>query len=66
MNRIDTPKMNHKTGKMEQIIITNSGRKGKIAYATCPYNNCEFHSKEFGSKSREIIINHIEEIHENN
>ena len=64
MNKIGNIKMNKRTGKMEQKIKTKSGRNGIISYATCPYNNCEFHSKEIGNIGREIIINHIEEIHQ--
>lgn len=61
MKKIGDPKLNNKTGNMEQKFITSSGRKGKIIFATCPYLNCEFYT-DFG-KSNEVIKKHCEEKH---
>ena len=60
MRKIGVPKMNNRTGNMEQKFITESGKNGRIIYPTCGRIGCEFFNEK-----RSIVIKHIEEHQEN-
>ena len=64
MNKIGVPKMNNRTGNMEQKFITESGKTGKIIFSTCPYINCNFHTNFEDKNTAQTIKKHCEENHE--